>query len=140
MTALSADPGEDWRHRAACRSEDPELFFPGGTTGPALQQIEQAKAVCRRCSVTGECLAWALDSGQEHGVWGGLGESERRAMKRRRRRTAPAQAARPGRLLATEHACAHGHPWTEGSWRPRADGTRRCRVCERRSHSYGGVR
>ena len=39
----------DWRHRALCRDEDPELFFPIGTTGPAVVQIEQAKAVCRRC-------------------------------------------------------------------------------------------
>ena len=39
----------DWRHRALCRDEDPELFFPIGTTGPALVQIEQAKAVCQRC-------------------------------------------------------------------------------------------
>ena len=48
----------DWRHRAICRDEDPELFFPIGNTGPALLQIEQAKAVCRRCPVTQECLAW----------------------------------------------------------------------------------
>ena len=41
----------DWRHRAACRDEDPELFFPIGNTGPALLQIEEAKAVCRRCEV-----------------------------------------------------------------------------------------
>ena len=41
----------DWRHEAACRDEDPELFFPIGNTGPALMQIEEAKAVCRRCSV-----------------------------------------------------------------------------------------
>ena len=41
----------DWRHRAACRDEDPELFFPIGNTGPALLQIEEAKAVCRRCAV-----------------------------------------------------------------------------------------
>src|SRR2546423_14197726 len=81
----------DWRHRAACRDEDPELFFPIGTSGPALLQVEQAKAVCRRCSATDECLQWALESGQDAGVWGGMSEEERRAVKRRggRRRRGP---------------------------------------------------
>jgi len=73
----------DWRHHAACRDEDPELFFPIGTSGPALLQVEQAKAVCRRCSVTDQCLQWALESGQDAGVWGGMSEEERRAVKRR---------------------------------------------------------
>ena len=50
----------DWRHRALCRDEDPELFFPIGTTGPALVQMEQAKTVCRRCPVVESCLDWAL--------------------------------------------------------------------------------
>jgi WhiB family transcriptional regulator, redox-sensing transcriptional regulator len=77
----------DWRHRALCRDEDPELFFPIGTTGPALVQIEQAKGVCRRCPVTESCLDWALRSGQDSGVWGGLSEDERRALKRRQART-----------------------------------------------------
>ena len=76
----------DWRHRAACREEDPELFFPIGNTGPALLQIEEAKAVCRRCPVVDACLAWALESGQDAGVWGGLSEDERRALKRRNAR------------------------------------------------------
>ncbi|MEN3359563.1 MAG: WhiB family transcriptional regulator, redox-sensing transcriptional regulator, partial [Mycobacteriales bacterium] len=53
----------DWRHRALCRDEDPELFFPIGNTGPAILQIEEAKGVCRRCTVTEECLSWALESG-----------------------------------------------------------------------------
>ena len=77
----------DWRHRALCRDEDPELFFPIGTTGPALGQMEQAKTVCRRCPVTESCLDWALRSGQDSGVWGGLSEDERRALKRRQART-----------------------------------------------------
>lgn len=74
--------GMDWRTRAACRDVDPELFFPVGTTGPALVQIDQAKGICRTCNVTDECLSWAIDSGQESGVWGGLSEDERRAFKR----------------------------------------------------------
>jgi len=73
----------DWRHRSACLDEDPELFFPIGNTGPAILQIEEAKAVCRRCEVREQCLSWALESGQDHGVWGGMSEDERRALKRR---------------------------------------------------------
>jgi len=73
----------DWRHRALCRDEDPELFFPIGSTGPALMQIEEAKQVCRRCPVTDACLQWALDTGQDAGVWGAMSEDERRALKRR---------------------------------------------------------
>jgi WhiB family redox-sensing transcriptional regulator len=77
----------DWRHRAACRDEDPELFFPIGTTGPAVLQVDEAKAVCRRCDAVDECLTWAIDSDQDAGVWGGLSEDERRAVRRRRVRT-----------------------------------------------------
>ncbi|MCL2489284.1 MAG: WhiB family transcriptional regulator [Propionibacteriaceae bacterium] len=77
----------DWRHEAACLTEDPELFFPIGNTGPALAQIEDAKRVCRRCAVREECLQWAIDAGQDHGVWGGMSEDERRAMKRRAARS-----------------------------------------------------
>ena len=76
----------DWRHRAACAREDPELFFPVGTSGPAMLQIAEAKKVCRRCPVLESCLEWALASGQDAGVWGGMSEDERRALKRQRAR------------------------------------------------------
>jgi len=81
LLAPSTSAGDDWRDRAACRDEDPELFFPTGTDGPALLQVEQAKAVCRRCPVTDECLSWALATGQDHGVWGGTTEEERRVWR-----------------------------------------------------------
>ncbi|MFF3015613.1 WhiB family transcriptional regulator [Streptomyces sp. NPDC057939] len=73
----------DWRHQAACRQADPDLFFPIGSSGPALLQIEEAKAICRNCPVLDECLQWALEGGQDMGVCGGLTEDERRALKRR---------------------------------------------------------
>lgn len=73
----------DFRTRAVCRDEDPELFFPVGTSGPALLQIAQAKSVCRRCPVVTECLEFALTSGEDFGVWGGASEDERRALRRR---------------------------------------------------------
>lgn len=74
---------DDWRQHATCRHEDPDLFFPIGTTGPALLQTEQAKAVCRRCPVREPCLEWAMETDQTLGVWGGTSETERRALKRR---------------------------------------------------------
>jgi len=84
----------DWRHRAACIGEDSELFFPIGSTGPALLQIEDAKAVCRRCPVAESCLTWAIDAKIEHGVWGGMAEDERRTMKRRELRNRQQRARR----------------------------------------------
>ncbi|MER6916731.1 WhiB family transcriptional regulator [Streptomyces sp. NPDC000594] len=83
----------DWRHNAVCREEDPELFFPIGTTGPAILQIEEARAVCNRCPSRDACLQWALESGQTDGVWGGMSEDERRAMKRRAARQRARNAA-----------------------------------------------
>ena len=75
-----------WRNRATCLGEDPELFFPIGNTGPAFDQIEEAKAICRRCEVVGTCLRWALEAGADTGVWGGLSDDERRSLKRRKSR------------------------------------------------------
>jgi WhiB family redox-sensing transcriptional regulator len=72
-----------WRDRAACLDEDPDLFFPIGNTGLALLQIEGAKAVCRRCEVVDICLKWAVEFSHDAGVFGGLSEEQRRALKRR---------------------------------------------------------
>ncbi|MFE0514310.1 WhiB family transcriptional regulator [Streptomyces sp. NPDC058964] len=72
----------EWLRRAACTGEDPELFFPVGTTGPALRDIAAAKRVCARCPVITPCLAYALAHGQTHGVWGGTCEAERAALLR----------------------------------------------------------
>lgn len=84
-----------------CRAEDPELFHPVGTSGPAARQIEQAKAVCRRCPVTAACLDWALRHG-ELGVWGGTtdGERRRRATSRPPRRPAAGHSPQQARRAA----------------------------------------
>lgn len=79
----SRSPLMTWRDHAACLRMDPELFFPVGNTGPALTQTEEARAVCHRCEVVEDCLSWAMDSRQEEGVWGGLSDDERRALRRR---------------------------------------------------------
>ncbi len=74
----------DWRAHGECLTEDPELFFPVGRGGPALLQAQEAKQVCARCDVRETCLAWALETGQGEGIWGGRDEDERRAMRRSR--------------------------------------------------------
>ena len=71
-----------WRSEALCRDTDPELFFPIGTTGAALVQIEQARAVCRQCPVQADCLDFALTTNQDSGIWGGTSEEERRVLRR----------------------------------------------------------
>ena len=86
---------EDWRANSACRDTDPDLFFPVGTTGPALDQIASAKAVCDTCEAKAPCLEFALTTNQDSGVWGGTSEEERRKLRRawvaeQRRRSASA--------------------------------------------------
>jgi WhiB family transcriptional regulator, redox-sensing transcriptional regulator len=85
--AWPAFPRASWWSQGACLAEDPDLFFPVGSSGPAESQIEDAKAVCARCGVRRECRTWSLVPGHaEFGVWGGLDESERQALIRNRRR------------------------------------------------------
>ena len=71
------DRDEDmtWRVRGVCQSVDPEVFFPAPS-----EPADAALALCRTCDVQGACLAWALQVGDCHGVWGATTPRERRAM------------------------------------------------------------
>ena len=103
------DVDMDWRSRAACRIEEPELFFPVGTSGPALVQTALAIAVCRRCPVMIRCRTWALTTGQAAGVWGGMSEHQRRAARWRGRLDLPL----PRSLrVAPEDEDSAGHAFT----------------------------
>ncbi len=83
---------DEWRRNAACRDTDPDLFFPVGTTGPAIEQIANAKAVCQQCEAQTDCLEFAIATNQDSGIWGGTSEEERRQLRKkynnRGRRTA----------------------------------------------------
>ncbi|WP_078606578.1 WhiB family transcriptional regulator [Streptomyces violaceorubidus] len=78
----------NWYADAECRREDPDLFDPRGESLQYQTQIEQAKAICRRCPTIDACLAWALvNEGSlgitdRQGVWGGTTPRERWAMSR----------------------------------------------------------
>lgn len=64
-----------WRTRGACQAVDPETFFPAPS-----EPADIAVSLCRTCDVQGACLAWALEAGDTHGVWGATTPRERRAM------------------------------------------------------------
>lgn len=72
-----------WSKHAACRDVDPDVMFPVDKAG-----VFQAKERCRQCPVREQCLEHALAAREDHGVWGGLDEDERRrVLKARARRT-----------------------------------------------------
>jgi len=69
---------DEWAREASCAGQDPEALFVRG------KAQHDAKAVCATCPVLAQCLAEALDSRTEFGVWGGMTERERRALLRKR--------------------------------------------------------
>lgn len=72
-----------WWDRAACRGHDTELWYPAKWSGPELAEVQYAVSICHRCPVRNDCLRYALDTGQGYGIWGGMSERARRALKRR---------------------------------------------------------
>jgi len=78
---VAPDDPEDliWQDQALCAQVDPAIFFleKGDSAVPA-------KRVCRKCDVRAECLEYALETDQAHGVWGGMTVRDRRRLQRQR--------------------------------------------------------
>lgn len=89
-----ATPDADaWRGRAACRTADPDLFFPD--QGDYVT-TRAAVAVCHGCPVVDACLADAVAMGERYGIRGGLTAVQRRASRRPARvHTHAAAASQP---------------------------------------------
>ena len=80
MTSLPAvvpPASADWRVGVACAGMDPTTFFPAGTATQVAHLVEVAKRACRSCASTAACLAWAMETIQTLGIWGGKDEAER---------------------------------------------------------------
>lgn len=78
----TAGRSADWRDSAACRSEDPDVFYPSGQAARGL--VADAQAVCAICPVMEACGQWALEHREQWGIWGGMSENRRRQILRRR--------------------------------------------------------
>lgn len=75
----------DWANAAACRGVDRALFYSLDLNESREERLERergAKRICSGCSVREECLRVALDQRESYGIWGGLNELERRALRR----------------------------------------------------------
>jgi WhiB family transcriptional regulator, redox-sensing transcriptional regulator len=84
VAALASAAAEDtWDLGAACRDEDPMLFFGPNRFEPKRERLAreaEAKAVCAGCPSLRACREYALSQGELYGVWGGLGENDRRTV------------------------------------------------------------
>ena len=124
LTTLIEKP--TWMASAACRGMDVNLFFPevGRTTVSAT-----AKAVCAACPVAAECLAYAVNLGEHHGIWGGVAEKQRRKIRSRAfARVADRCGTTAGYMAHYRHGTAICEPCRlaqrahEREWRRRAGG------------------
>jgi WhiB family redox-sensing transcriptional regulator len=69
----------EWMKKALCAEVDPEMFYPEKNTDGTV-----AKRICLRCDVKVECLQYAIDNKEDHGIWGGLNERSRRKLRRKK--------------------------------------------------------
>lgn len=74
----------DWFEAGACLSEDPDLFYPVATGVIGARQAAEAQRICARCRVRRECLEFAIDIHETHGIWGGTTPEERVRVRRQR--------------------------------------------------------
>src|SRR5512135_3511721 len=84
-TGVPPAPGR-WAEQAACRHEDPDLFFPPEEEHGRYAVLREtvAKHICLACPVLGECTSHALAHDERYGVWGGLTPAERDRLRRHR--------------------------------------------------------
>ena len=83
---------ESWRENARCRGTDTELFFPPRDKTRYRDIAAEAKVHCfgatgnNPCPVLRQCLLYAIESDEVHGIWGGMSHRERNALVRKWRR------------------------------------------------------
>ena len=80
---------EHWVHQARCKTANPEIFFPPRDKEQYKVIADEAKSFClgpngnNPCPVRKECLWSAIESEEQHGIWGGLSHRERNALVRK---------------------------------------------------------
>jgi WhiB family transcriptional regulator, redox-sensing transcriptional regulator len=100
-------------------------FFP---TTP--EDELDALAMCRICPARQACLAYAVETGQMFGIWGGKTQRQLRRLIRAHGGP-PRRRVPPSHGNASKTHCAYGHPYDPANTYYTPTGERRCRACRR---------
>lgn len=103
---LAAHVENDWQERAACARLHGDVFYPDEDATPDL--VRAAKHICAGCPVLTSCRAAGL-LGDEHGIWGGLSETDRDDLRADLSNGVPVAAV----LHPTYRTTPHAHTWKE---------------------------
>jgi len=74
---------DEWQDEALCRGHHAPLFFPPSTferKDDRERRETRAKAICNVCPSLGPCTEYAMNIREPFGIWGGLTESDRKAV------------------------------------------------------------
>ncbi|MFE0099888.1 WhiB family transcriptional regulator [Streptomyces sp. NPDC059009] len=78
QTDITTETEAAWQEQALCAQTGPDFFFPEPGSS-----VREAKLICELCEMRTACLEYALANDERFGVWGGLSEKERYALRRR---------------------------------------------------------
>lgn len=114
----------EWQSRGLCNTGDAALvtvMVPSATRNPAVH-YERAKRVCANCTVTSECLDYALKFKGLAGVWGGTTPAERARIR----------LERGIHTIVDPELCGT----TAGYWAHRRRGETACLICRAAQTAY----
>jgi WhiB family redox-sensing transcriptional regulator len=105
-----------WWSSAACKGHDLKLFFPD----PRSNNYDTARAICAGCTVVEDCLAAALERGDQFGMFGGKSPQERKQLLQDRARSLGGTTPPTPTAVDTASLRSHagGSPVSEGTTPP----------------------
>jgi len=89
----------EWMEHGACVGKPQAWWFPGRG-----ENTNRSKNICAACPVLDQCREYALSTGQQHGIWGGLSERERHRIRAVRNRAAGRAGCPPPSTRSAEIA------------------------------------
>ena len=87
---MSHEPKHGWRYGSKCWGTKTNTFYPPRPRGEYRDVADEAKSVCwgtgehdPECPVRKNCLLYAIERNDPHGIWGGMSNRERSHLLRK---------------------------------------------------------